>query len=63
MPVYRYQGRNPRGELVNGSIDSGSADAVAGQLFSDGITPINILETHAAEATKPGGFRFKSGKQ
>ena len=62
MPVYRYQGRNPRGELVDGSIEGGSADAVAGQLFSGGITPIDISEARAPEAAKPGALRLSGGK-
>ncbi|MDO9372210.1 MAG: type II secretion system F family protein [Gammaproteobacteria bacterium] len=62
MPVYRYQGRNPRGELVDGSIEGGSADAVAGQLFSGGITPIDIREARAPEAATPGGLRLRGGK-
>lgn len=61
MPVYRYQGRNPRGELVDGSIEGGSADAVAGQLFSGGITPIDIREARAPEAA-PGALRL-TGKR
>lgn len=44
MPLFDYQGRGVRGELIKGSIDGMSADAVAGQLFNSGITPIDIVE-------------------
>lgn len=60
MPVYRYQGRNPHGGLVDGSIEGDSADAVADQLFSGGITPIDIRETRAPAAAKPGGLSLPS---
>lgn len=44
MPLFNYQGRSVRGELIKGSIDGMSADAVASQLFNSGITPIDIVE-------------------
>lgn len=44
MPLFNYQGRSKRGELLKGSIDGASADAVASQLFNSGITPIDIVE-------------------
>jgi MSHA biogenesis protein MshG len=44
MPLFNYQGRSLRGELVKGSIDGVSADTVASQLFNSGITPIDIVE-------------------
>ncbi len=44
MPLFNYQGRSVRGELVKGSVDGASADAVAGQLFNSGITPVDIVE-------------------
>lgn len=63
MPVYRYQGRDSRGELVDGNIESGSAEAVAGQLFSGGITPIDIRETKPTETTAFSGLKLTGGKQ
>ena len=42
MPVYRYRGRNQRGEMVTGDIDAASADIVASQLFNSGVVPIDI---------------------
>ncbi len=44
MPVFQYSGRDNSGTLVTGSIDAGSADDVASQLFGDSVTPIEIKE-------------------
>jgi len=48
MPHFSYKGRNPRGELVQGSIEATTADIVASQLMNTGVTPIDIAEA-------PGG--------
>ena len=45
MPSYRYKARSVTGELVQGTIESGSADTVATQLLNSGITPIDIIES------------------
>lgn len=45
MPSYKYKARSARGELVQGTIESGSADTVASQLLNSGITPIDIVES------------------
>lgn len=42
MPLYRYRGRNQRGEMITGNIDATSPDVVATQLFNSGIVPIDI---------------------
>lgn len=42
MPVFEYSGRTARGEAVSGRLEADSADALANQLFSRGITPIGI---------------------
>jgi MSHA biogenesis protein MshG len=39
---YLYSGRSARGELVNGSLEGDSEEAVAARLHQDGVTPINI---------------------
>lgn len=44
MAEFRYRARNPRGELVVGRLDADSPDAVARQLFSNGVTPVEIDE-------------------
>lgn len=43
MPVFQYTGRNRRGEAVQGNIEATGVDAVANQLFNNGITPIDII--------------------
>ncbi len=48
MPVFAYKGRNPRGELVQGTLDSPDASAVADQLMTSSITPIEISAAPAA---------------
>lgn len=44
MPHFVYKGRNPRGDAVAGRVEAETPDAVANQLFSLGITPIDIDE-------------------
>ncbi len=48
MAAFTYRGRNRRGEAVDGQMEGASVDAVANQLFNSGITPIDIVEAHAA---------------
>ncbi len=50
MPYFAYKGRNPRGELVQGSIEANTADVVASQLMNTGVTPIDIVETEGEQA-------------
>ncbi|MBF8269220.1 MAG: type II secretion system F family protein, partial [Gammaproteobacteria bacterium] len=45
MAHFQYKARSARGDLIQGTIESGSIDAVASQLINSGITPINIAET------------------
>ena len=42
MPQFQFSGRNRRGESVTGRMEGASVDAVATQLFNNGITPIDI---------------------
>ena len=42
MGAFSYKGRNGRGELVSGTIESNDAAAVADQLFNTGVTPVEI---------------------
>ncbi|MHB8347680.1 MAG: type II secretion system F family protein [Acidiferrobacterales bacterium] len=48
MSNFQYYGRNRRGEAVNGRIEAATAEAVANQLFNNGITPIDIRPAAAA---------------
>lgn len=56
MPVFNYQGRNQQGELVSGKLEGANADAVASQLTSRGLVPLNIQEMLAAA---PASFDAK----
>ena len=47
MPLFAYKGRNARGELMQGVLEGADSGAVADQLFSTGVTPIEINETKA----------------
>jgi MSHA biogenesis protein MshG len=47
MAAYAWRGRNPRGELLSGEVLAESADAVANQLMSGGIVPVDIRESRA----------------
>ena len=42
MPFFAYKGRDGRGEPVNGVLEGADSGAVAGQLFSSGIVPLEI---------------------
>ncbi len=44
MPLFHYKGRAHRGDSIEGVIEASTADDVADQLFSSGITPIDITE-------------------
>ena len=59
MPVFAYKGRNPRGELVQGTLENVSSNAVADQLFNNSITPIEISLAPAVMKLAGGGFLAK----
>lgn len=50
MPHYRYKARNNRGDLIEGVLEGASADAIAAQLISGGVTPIDVMRRSAKEA-------------
>ncbi|HET6725132.1 MAG TPA: type II secretion system F family protein [Gammaproteobacteria bacterium] len=54
MATYQYKGRTARGDLVNGKLDGETAEAVADQLFTIGVTPIDIAPAPAAAAPRGG---------
>ncbi|MBI2994816.1 MAG: type II secretion system F family protein [Gammaproteobacteria bacterium] len=58
MPQFSYKGRNTRGDLIAGVLESPSIDAVASQLLNSNITPIDITEKAAGE----GGLEELWGK-
>jgi len=60
MPVFAYRGRNPRGELIEGRLESSDSGAVADQLVSTGVVPIDIRQTSGADAaalSMPGALQ------
>lgn len=54
MPTFRYRARDARGQAVSGSVDGLSGDAVARQLGSAGLVPIDIVEAVPARALGAG---------
>lgn len=49
MAVFKYSGRTARGDAVAGSLESDSAEALAGHLFARGITPTEIKPVAASQ--------------
>lgn len=56
MPYFAYKGRNARGELMQGVLEGADSSAVADQLFSTGVTPIEINVTKKPAAKGEGGW-------
>ncbi|TAN68820.1 MAG: type II secretion system F family protein [Methylobacter sp.] len=50
MPFFSYKGRNNKGELVKGALESDDRNALAKQLLSIGITPVEIMPGSAPTA-------------
>ena len=48
MPFFAYKARNARGELAEGVLEGADSSAVADQLVSSGMTPVEIAATTAA---------------
>ena len=57
MSFFAYKGRNASGELVRGVMEGTDSGAIAGQLFSAGITPVEIGETNRVQ-TAPASEYF-----
>lgn len=51
MPFFSYKARNASGELLTGVMEGADSGAVADQLFSTGVTPVEILVTKKAATT------------
>jgi len=58
MPSFAYTGRNGRGELIRGSLEGNDSGAVADQLLSTGITPIDIQQAAGNEARQSPNLQF-----
>jgi MSHA biogenesis protein MshG len=54
MPFFAYKGRSASGEAVRGVLEGTDAGAVAAQLFTNGITPVDIV---AADPPRPAGVK------
>ena len=52
MPRFAYKGRDERGQLVQGELEGADSNVVAGELISQGVTPIEIT---AGAAPEQGG--------
>jgi MSHA biogenesis protein MshG len=58
MPVFAYRGRGARGELITGTLEAADQGAVADQLLTTGVTPVDIKLTQArtTESGEPGAL-------
>lgn len=61
MPAFRFQGRNARGESVDGVLDADSADSLADHLFARGITPTEIASAKPSEDVVEQAWRKFGG--
>ncbi len=52
MPFFAYKGRDGRGQLVEGVLEGADSSAVAGQLLTSGVSPLEIKPTRAP--ARPG---------
>ncbi len=59
MPAFAYRGRSARGELVTGTVEASDQGAVADQLLSTGVTPVEIHPTTTAPAADAGPGSLK----
>jgi len=59
VPAFAYRGRSARGELVTGTVEASDQGAVADQLLSTGVTPVEIHPTTAAPAADAGPGSLK----
>ncbi len=63
MTFFAYKGRNAAGELVRGVMEGADSSAIAGQLFTSGITPVEIGETNAGQKPTTGDFFARLKRQ
>ena len=56
MSFFSYKGRNASGDLVRGVMEGSDSSAVAAQLFTSGITPVEIGETSGGQSVSVGDF-------
>ena len=56
MPFFSYTGRNARGERVRGVLENSDSGAVADQLLTSGVSPIDISPTSGPQALAGKGW-------
>jgi MSHA biogenesis protein MshG len=56
VPFFAYTGRNARGELVRGVLENSDSSAIADQLLTSGVSPINISPTSGPQALAGDGW-------
>lgn len=56
MPFFAYKARNARGELMQGVLESIDSNAVADQLMSTGVTPVEIVVTSKPASNADGNL-------
>jgi MSHA biogenesis protein MshG len=54
VPRFAYTGRDGRGQMVQGELEGADSGVVAGALFSQGVTPIEIKAAAEAEEAEQG---------
>ena len=54
MPYFAYKGRNARGELLTGTLEGADSNAVADQLMTTGVTPVDIVATRKPASASEG---------
>ncbi len=58
MPYFAYKGRNAQGGLVQGVLESTDSRALASQLLSQSITPVEIKTSHAPVSEQANNIEF-----
>lgn len=61
MTTFHYQGRDTRGQRIQGQMDGGSAEVVADQLTGRGITPVHIRAV-SGDVRRRAGMRYPGAK-
>ena len=61
MPFYEYKGRSGRGDVIAGTLEAESPDALATRLFNSGVTPIEISPVVITDETTVGDLWRKMG--
>jgi MSHA biogenesis protein MshG len=56
VPYFAYKARNARGELLRGVVESVDSNAVADQLLTTGVTPVEIVSARKPASAADGNF-------